>query len=312
MKKIVSIVFLVAGISVSCFGQDLLSKNISLDVNRQRLDNVLEILSNKGDFYFSYNSKIVKKDSLVSLSVRNKTVRETLSLLFNNSYEFVESGNYVIIRKTPIRMTMVTNKAAVEDKIYSVSGFVFDEQSGVAINEASVYEKKQLASALTNDAGYFKLKLKNSKTSTATLFISKEFYEDTSIVIEPRHNQEITITMMPVEKEEDKVTVAPEDYLVPDSIKAIKDTSLKTALTVDSAKVERTGMGSFLLSTKQKVQSLNLNDFFTTRPFQVSLTPGLGSHGKMSGQVVNNFSLNVFGGYTAGTNGIEIGGIIQY
>ena len=52
MKKIVSIVFLVAGICVSCVGQGLLSKNISLDVNRQRLDNVLEILSNKGDFIF--------------------------------------------------------------------------------------------------------------------------------------------------------------------------------------------------------------------------------------------------------------------
>ena len=313
MKKIVSIVFLVAGISVSCFGQAILSKNISLDVNRQRLDNVLEILSNQGDFYFSYNSKIVKKDSLVNLSVRNKTVRETLGLLFNNSYEFVESGNYVIIRKAPIRMTMVTNKAAVEDKIYSVSGYVFDEQSGVAIDEASVYEKKQLASALTNDAGFFKLKLKSSKTNTATLFISKEFYEDTSIVIEPRHNQELTITMMPVEREEDKVTIAPEDYLVPDSIKQTTDTVSKTATlsSADSANVERTGMGKFLLSTKQKVQSLNLNHFFTTRPVQVSLTPGLSSQGKMSGQVVNNFSLNVLGGYTAGTNGVEIGGVFN-
>jgi len=313
MKKIVGIVFLVAGISVSCFGQAILSKNISLDVNRQRLDNVLEILSNQGDFYFSYNSKIVKKDSLVNLSVRNKTVRETLGLLFNNSYEFVESGNYVIIRKAPIRMTMVTNKAAVEDKIYSVSGYVFDEQSGVAIDEASVYEKKQLASALTNDAGFFKLKLKSSKTNTATLFISKEFYEDTSIVIEPRHNQELTITMMPVEREEDKVTIAPEDYLVPDSIKQTTDTVSKTATlsSADSANVERTGMGKFLLSTKQKVQSLNLNHFFTTRPVQVSLTPGLSSQGKMSGQVVNNFSLNVLGGYTAGTNGVEIGGVFN-
>src|SRR4029078_8726364 len=219
MKKIVSIVFLIAGISVSGIAQNLLSKNISLEVSRQRLDNVLEILSNKGEFFFSYNSRIIKKDSLVSLTVRNKTLSEVLNLLFDNTYEFVESGNYVIIRKAPIRMTMVTNKAVVEDKVYAVSGYVFDEQSGVAIDEASVYEKKQLASALTNDAGYFKLKLKSSKTSTATLFISKEFYENTSIVIEPRHNQEITITMMPVEKEEDKVTVAPEDYLVPDSLK---------------------------------------------------------------------------------------------
>src|SRR5215471_15209730 len=156
MKKIAGIVFLI-GISFSCFAQNLLSKSISLDVNRQRLDNVLEILSNKGDFYFSYNSKIVKKDSLVSLSVRNKTVKEILGVLFNNTYEFKESGNYVIIRKAPIRMTMVTNKVAVEEKVYAVSGYVFDEQSGVAINAASVYEKKQLVSALTDNTGFFKL-----------------------------------------------------------------------------------------------------------------------------------------------------------
>src|SRR5215471_8840205 len=153
MKKIAGIVFLI-GISFSCFAQNLLSKNISFDVNRQRLDNVLEILSNKGDFYFSYNSKIVKKDSLVSLSVRNKTVKEVLDMLFNSTYEFKESGNYVIIRKAPIRVTMVTNKVAVKDKVYAVSGYVFDEQSGIAISDASVYEKKQLASALTDDAGY--------------------------------------------------------------------------------------------------------------------------------------------------------------
>lgn len=314
MKKIAGIVFLVTGITVSCFGQNLLSKSISLDVNRQRLDNVLEILSNKGDFYFSYNSKIVRKDSLVSLSVRNKTVGEILSLLFNSTYEFKESGNYVIIRKAPIRMTVVTDKVATGEKVYSVSGYVFDEQSGVAISEASVYEKKQLASALTDNAGFFKLKLKSSKASAVTITISKEFYMDTSIVIEPRHNQELTITMTPVKREQDKVTIAPEDYLVPDSLKSrpIADTASQGAvLATNPSNVERTGMGKFLLSTEQKIQTLNLGHFFTTRPVQVSFVPGLGSHGKMSGQVVNSFSLNVLGGYTAGTNGVEIGGLFN-
>jgi len=207
-------------------------------------------------------------------------------------------------------MTLVTKKAVVEEKIYSVSGYVYDEQSGTAINEASVYERKQLISALTDNAGYFKLKLKSSKTSMVTLFISKEFYEDTSIVIEPRHSQELTITMMPLEKEEDKVTVGPQDYLRPDSVRTTPDFILKTP-AIDSQNVERTGMGKFLLSTKQKVQSLNMKDFFETRPFQVSFIPGLGSHGKMSGQVVNGFSLNVLGGYTAGTNGVEIGGLFN-
>jgi hypothetical protein len=313
--RIVSGLGLILLINISSFGQSVLTRSVSLDVNRQRLDNVLEILSNKGDFYFSYNSNIVKKDSLVSFSARNKTVKEILNFLFNNTYEFKESGNYIIIRRAPIRVTIVTNKATIEEKIYSVSGYVYDDQSGAAINEASVYEKKLLTSALTNTEGYFKLKLKSSKASTATLTVSKEFYEDTSIVIEPKHTQQLTITMMPVEREDDKVVITPEDYLVSDSLKKeIEVDSIAKPVIVsarDSAKVERTGLGKFLLSTKQKVQSINLRKFFTTRPFQASLVPGLGSHGKMSGQVVNNFSLNAFGGYTAGTNGLEIGGLFN-
>jgi hypothetical protein len=314
-KSRISIIVLFFFISISSLGQGLLSKSISLEVNRQRLDNVLEILSNKGDFYFSYSSGIIKKDSLVSLSVHNKTVKEILVSLLNTSYEFRESGNYIIIRRAPIRMTIVTNKGVVEEKIYSVSGYVYNEQTGSAISEASVYEKKLLTSALTDGEGYFKLKLKSSKSGTATLTISKEFYEDTSVMIEPRHSQQLTITMMPVEKDEERTIISPEDYLVPDSVKKneVNDTLIKKVVTAkaDSGKVERTVMGKFLLSTRQKMQSINLRKFFTTRPFQVSLVPGLGSHGSMSGQVVNNFSLNVFGGYTAGTNGLELGGFFN-
>ena len=144
-----SIIFLIF-INAATYGQANLQKNISLEVKNQRLDNVLEILSNKGDFYFSYNSSLIRKDSLVSFRASNKTVKEILSLLFNTTYEFKESGNYIIIRKAPIRMTLVTQKGVTEEKIYSVSGYVYDEQSGAAINEASIYEKTILASAMIN------------------------------------------------------------------------------------------------------------------------------------------------------------------
>jgi len=300
-------------ISSATYGQANLQKNISLDVNRQRLDNVLEILSNKGDFYFSYNSNIVKKDSLVSFRASNKTVKEILTQLFNNTYEFKESGNYIIIRKAPIRMTLVTQKGVTEEKIYSVSGFVYDEQSGIAINEASIYEKKMLASALTNEEGFFKIKLKSSKSSTAELTVSKEFYEDTTIKIQPRVDQQLSITMMPVEIPGNNVVIKPEDYLTPDSVQVITDTTAAEQLpvTTDSIKVQQTGVGRFLLSGKQKVQSLNLKNFFTTRPFQISLVPGVSTHGQLNSQVINNFSLNIFGGYTAGTNGFEIGGLFN-
>ena len=78
------IIFLIF-INAATYGQANLQKNISLEVDRQRLDNVLEILSNKGDFYFSYNSSIIKKDSLVSFRASNKTVKEILLYLFSLS-----------------------------------------------------------------------------------------------------------------------------------------------------------------------------------------------------------------------------------
>lgn len=101
--------FLTAGVAC-CHCQGILNKNISIEVNKQRLDNVLEILSNKGNFYFSYNSNIIKNDSLVTLTAYNKTVRQVLDFLFNDNYEYKESGNYVIIRRAPIRLSLITNK----------------------------------------------------------------------------------------------------------------------------------------------------------------------------------------------------------
>jgi hypothetical protein len=295
--------------------QNPLGKVISLEVNHQRLDQVLEIISNKGDFYFSYNSKIIRRDSLVSISARNKPVKEVLQILFNSGYEFIESGNYIIIRKAPIRLVMVTQKAELTERVYHISGYVYDEQTGGGIQRASVYEKKMLASALTGSGVFLKVKLKSSRASYTTLTVSKEFYEDTAVTIEPRKTQQVAITMQPLENRTLNVVVGPLDVQRPDSLKAatMPGTFPRLVLNArnDSLRVEKNGWGRFMLSARQKVQSINLKKFFTTRPFQVSFIPGFGTHGYMSGQVVNNFSLNIIGGYTAGTNGAEIGGVFN-
>ncbi|MGB8193084.1 MAG: STN and carboxypeptidase regulatory-like domain-containing protein, partial [Chitinophagaceae bacterium] len=300
-------------ISGLAFTQNLLNKNISLEVSRQRLDNVLEILSNKGNFYFSYNGNIIKRDSLVSLSASNKTVKQVLDMLLPDNYEFRETGNYIIIRKAPISITLVTNKAITEDKFYVVSGYVLDDNTGLQVQNASIYEKSLLASTLTNAQGYFRLPLKQKK-KTAALTVSKEFYEDTTVYIDPGYNQQITVTIVPVST--GTVTIiSPEDYFAPEQLKVrVQTYSTITEYTytkTDSIKVERTAMGKFLLSSQQRIQSLNLRKFFTSRPFQLSLTPGLGTHGKLSAQVVNNFSFNVFGGYNGGVNGLELGGLFN-
>jgi hypothetical protein len=80
---------------------------------------------------------------------------------------------------------------------------------------------------------------------------------------------------------------------------------------------EQTG-GSFrrsfahlFISSKQMIQNLNLGGFFAFSPYQISLVPGLSSHGMYNSQVIDNVSLNVVGGYTAGIKGVELGGVFN-
>jgi hypothetical protein len=301
--------------STAIIGQTILNKTVPLEVARQPLDQVLEILSNKGNFYFSYNSNIIKRDSLITLNERNKTVQQLLEMIFSSGFEFRESGNYIIIRRAPIKLRLVTSQAVTEDKMYTVSGYIVDDQTGFKVSYASIYEKDRLASAMTNEQGYFKLKLK-SRYKTASLTVSKEFYEDTTVTIQPKFNQQITITIVPLELTEETIIISPKNYEAPDSIMlSVKQNDsihwLYTYKKTDSVRIEKTKLADWLLSSKLKFQTINLKKFFTARPYQASITPGLSTNGSMNGQVINNFSFNLLGGYSGGVNGFEIGGLFN-
>jgi hypothetical protein len=311
MKRLfILTLLLVAVYTVQAEGN--LSKSISIHVIRQRLASVMEQISNKGTFYFSYNSKLIKRDSLVSIDANNKKVKDILDQLFNNRFEYRESGNYVIIRPQPVKLTIVTKPVPVADKYYTIKGYVLDGQNGVKLPSASIYEKSQLIGSLSDYNGFFNLKLK-SKYSNASLSVSKEFYRDTTVFVNPNISEEIMVTLYP--NIQNDVVVAPEDFLLPDSVKEerlLADTLARQEAPKDStAIIESRFLGRWFVSAGQKVQSMNLGDWFTERPFQFSLTPGLSTHGKMSGQVVNNFSINLLGGYTGGLKGFEIGGLFN-
>lgn len=296
-------------------GQSPLNRTVNLEVSRQQLAHVLEILSNKASFYFSYNSNIVRKDSLVTLNVHSRSVGYILRLLFNEGYEFKESGNYIIIRRRPIQVPLVTTQAVSEENQYYVSGYIFDDQTGDRVVNASVFEKDQLAYAQTNTEGYFKLKLK-SRYKQASITVSKQYYEDTTLTIRPKYNQELSITIMPVEISDQTTIIGPYTFQAPDSIMiAVRSPDsthwLYTYRKTDSVMVEKTAVGKFLVSTMQQIQSINLSKFFTVRPYQMSMVPGISSNGKLNSQVINNISFNILGGYSGGVNGFELGGLFN-
>jgi hypothetical protein len=262
--------------------QSLLSKKISVSFNHEKLSKLLDAIGNKGGFYFSYSGTLVPKDSLVSVESNDETVSEILKHLFRGKYEFEERKNYIIITLALPHLSLINADITNDNNIYSVSGLVINETTGERLMNASVYEKEQLVSALTDEHGYFKLRFRSPNLGSVAITLSKRLYKDTTI----RFLQTVLVNVR-------------------------NDKPMYEDARDKSKSVERTSLGRLFISTRQMIQSMNIPDFFASRPFQVSLTPGLSSHGMFSSQVVNKFSVNLIGGYTAGVNGLEIGGLFN-
>lgn len=298
-----------------CVKAQLLERIVTVRADRYTVQQVLELISNEGNFFFSYNSALVPRDSLVDYAGGRHTVNAALAQIFTGEFEFRESGNYIIIRRRPLQVSLVTSQQPGNDGVYLVSGYVRDDQTGEQLPDASVYEKDRLQSTLTNTDGYFRLKLR-SKYKTAALTVSKEFYQDTTVRLQPGLDQQLTVTLQPADFYGSQVIIGPGRSYPPDSLFiAVPQPDSSSILylykKLDSIRVQRTAMGRFVLSSRLRMQSLNFGKFFTVRPVQASVLPGLSTNGRMNAQVVNHFSLNLFGGYSAGVKGAEIGGLFN-
>ncbi|WP_426327632.1 STN and carboxypeptidase regulatory-like domain-containing protein [Pedobacter sp. R-06] len=256
-----------------------LSKGVSLNVKQEKVGNVLQMIGKAGGFYFSYNGVLFRQDSLINLNVKNVPVREVLDQLFDGKVDYKENAEYIILRYAVNHLTIEAEHIANGDNEYAISGYVIDTRTGNKVKQASVYEKKLLQAALTDNNGYFTLRFRGEH-SGVILTASKETYRDTALVFLA------------------DINIKPEKYEDPDKEKGAFFTNTFGGR----------GIWRFLLSSKQRIQNLNIPDFLAQTPFQASFTPGLSSHGSMSSSVVNKASLNILGGYTAGTNGFEIAG----
>ena len=263
----------------AAIAQSLLEKKISIDFKDMRVASVLAGISQKGGFYFSYNGRTIAKDSLVTIKTNNQTISKTLNQLFGSKYEYEERNNYLIIRPALMRLSFVNTDITTDNHNYSISGIVIDDKTGERLMNTSVYDKERLVSTLTDEHGYFKLKISAGGLDQVRLTASRFSYRDTSL------NFLNTIV--------------------------ISNRSPAKMYQTNGKGVDATALGKFLLTAAQRLQSINIQDFFANRPYQVSLTPGLSSHGTLSSQVINKFSLNFAGGYTSGVDGMEIGGLFN-
>lgn len=251
----------------------LLEKRVSIQAQNERIDLFLKRLSGEVGCVFSYSSSAIDVSKNFSGSFTNQSTREVLEGVFQGSVLYKERGVYLILTPAP-----------VSEKEVTISGYVVNESTGERVRNATIYNPITLRSSTTDEFGFFEFQVKNPAEEDFQLIVKKENYADTLVFAKSKRSYFQNISLK----------IDPEKLL---------------AWTKDSTGQTK----DFWLWNKNSAGAKNIANMGDTiyRDFQLSLLPFLGTNRKLSGSVVNDWSVNVLGGYSGGTKKAEIGGLFN-
>ena len=169
-----------------------------------------------------------------------------------------------------------------ETEYITVQGSFFDNTDQKPVEYVTVYEPNLKIGTMSNDQGHFSIKV--PLNSDIKLIANRVSYYDTSFAVEGRSNTPLKIGLTP---------------------------NIKTEETFTVQSIERHWLARSVISTKQKINSVNLKNYFYERKFQLGFWPGIGTKSALKGQQENKISFNVFGGYAAQVDAFELGGLFN-
>ena len=329
MKKLLTFFLLLTITQVFAQNHPPLERIISIKISNERLDNALKNIASAGNFSFSYNPDEFSVEKRISVSAQNLAIREILSDIFGNTATFKNRNNHIILKKA----------SEEPQKDFFVMGYVSDGETGLKIEKASIYEPVTLASAVSNQYGYYRLKIPK-ELNNVNLLVRKQNYQDERILIRSKQDKILNIKLLSTQKLTKVDTIArlisfkidslPNKKL--DSLPVIQPviTKIEPIETKDSIIIEipRFDYQEYWNTAKQQLQitQRRLTDWFITtkqnihldnirdtiyRPAQISFLPFIGTNHYLSGNVINNVSINIIGGYSLGVRSLEIGGFFN-
>lgn len=254
----------------------LLERNISINLSNTKMDDALIKISQQGGFIFSYNPAVIDVNKTVTINIKNKSVREVLNQLFNGKIDYKTKGNYIILQKAKEQSA----KPTVKDETFTISGYVTDE-NGEKIKWASIYNPKSLVAAITNEYGFYKISQSKAQPPY-DLTASKQYYQDTVLKITNTNDQFLNIALIKFKT---------------DTIKLVTNDSLFTSAEL--------GANSIFVSAENEANTANIKDTFYVKA-QIGVLPFVGTNGKLSGNTINDYSFNLFGGYSMGNRKLEM------
>jgi hypothetical protein len=252
-----------------------LEREINITIKNEDVKSVLTRIEKQASVFFSYNPSIISGLNPVTATLVKKTVREVLFTIFKDKLTFQTRSNYIILKE---------KSTAQQSKKTKVSGYVYDESSGIKLSNVTIYDPATLRSTTSDEYGYYEISV---PAPAATLAINKAEYRDTTLVMDTTRNKPLNnIAISTVTAGSDTT----------EWNKKIKELNEATSV--------------FFKRLKSYVHTVNVRDTIT-RDVQVSFLPFIGTNHKMSGNVYNRLSFNILGGYSRGNTGFEAGGLFN-
>jgi len=282
--------------------QSPLNRKITITFSQETPQKVLELISATADFKISYNPELLKGITELNGSFENILVKDVLDITFKGKFDYKEHENYVIITLKPKPDPSKSNPMGV----LIISGQVLNAYTLAPLSEVSIYDRATLSAAISDKEGNFKLRIDKPSDENEIVIIKRNF-KDTVLYLPNVENRNLRIHLRVEQPKSTTPAISP--------IEEIEDTSLVASSNPSEVIVEE---GNNLpeeeqnfeipfipsAKTEQGINQQNItNDIY--RPFQFSVLPYMGTNGTLSGNVINDYSLNLFGGVSKGTNKLE-------
>jgi len=256
---------------------------VTIDCRNCSVETVLEQLEEKVECSFSYNVGQLNPDSELSITVTSTTLHETLKHITDDRFKIVERGHHIMmIEKAP-------KEPMKKKQSYIIEGRIIDSKTGQAIRSATVHAVDNKYTTISNDQGYYKLVV-NTEAEALGLSYSKSSYFDTIIIVKPSGKLNQTVNLKPREAAPEKMPMR--------------------SLSGKPNEVEELTLVKMLVPEPQRQIALNLA-FLENIPVQFSVIPSIGTSRNSSGLKTNILSMNLFAGYNAAVEGVEVGGMVN-
>ena len=82
------------------FSQSPLTKRLSVNFKNIKVETALDEIQSLGRFYFSYNSKVIPANKLITYTSYNEDVKSILDNILGKGYVYKHRGKYLIIQKS--------------------------------------------------------------------------------------------------------------------------------------------------------------------------------------------------------------------